>query len=379
MGFRRSLGFYLALGACAGALFGAVEASAVTQFKTKRKPFNFDITSFTTTLSLPVKDDLETVKMSEAVMQKRLSEAPKDDTVEPLTVLLNDEETQVVQMAEKVALQGKVDQFADYLRLQMKKAKPTKKGLPTKTVEIEKDGFDLVDHDAFSDLYSKSQHNLTIDTATLKSDKILRREFIKQVSPFFKKAERSALLSRIMKGLAIEVNTQLLPEFARKMVKKFTVYRGPNCFHAALAFQSPELTSSSLINVKKETGYHRAMINYDELWRVLSENFYEVNPDKLPLKYGDMLVFFDVPESDAEDLEKPVDFRWIRHTATYLFGGYTFSKGSKSPNTPYTVRTLGEEWKTWKRYTENLGVKVFRRSQKSVKAHPPLDLTDWIY
>jgi hypothetical protein len=121
------------------------------------------------------------------------------------------------------------------------------------------------------------------------------------------------------------------------------------------------------------------MINYDELWRVLSENFYEVNPDKLPLKYGDMLVFFDVPEDDADDLEKPVDFRWIRHTATYLFGGFTFSKGSKSPNTPYTVRTLAEEWKTWKRYTDNLGVKVFRRSQKSVKAAPPRDLTDWIY
>ncbi len=379
MGFRRSLGFYLALGAGAGALFGAVEASAVTQFKAKRKPFNFDITSFTTTLSLPVKDDLETVKMSEAVMQKRLLDAPKDDTIEPLTVLLTDQETQIMQMAEKVALQGKVDQFADYLRGQLKKAKPTKKGLSTKTVEIGQDGFDLVDHDAFSDLYSKSQHNLTIDTAALKADKILRREFMKQVSPFFKKAERSALLSRIMKGLPIDVNTQLLPEFARKMVKKFTVYRGPNCFHAALAFQSPELTSSSLINVKKETGYHRAMINYDELWRVLNENFYEVNPDKLPLKYGDMLVFFDVPESDAGDLEKPVDFRWIRHTATYLFGGYTFSKGSKSPNTPYTVRTLGEEWKTWKRYTENLGVKVFRRSQKSVKAHPPLDLTDWLY
>ena len=178
---------------------------------------------------------------------------------------------------------------------------------------------------------------------------------------------------------SIDVDTLLLPEFARKMVKKFTIYRGPNCFHAALAFQSPQLTSSSLINVKKESGYHRAMINYDELWRVLSENFYEVNPDKLPLKYGDMLVFFDVPEEQADDLDKPVDFRWIRHTATYLFGGYTFSKGSKSPNTPYTVRTIGEEWKTWKRYTENLGVKVFRRSQKTVKLAPPMDLTDWIY
>lgn len=119
------------------------------------------------------------------------------------------------------------------------------------------------------------------------------------------------------------------------------------------------------------------MINYDELWRVLNRNFYEINPDKTPLKYGDMVVFMDVPPEFEET--GVVSFRWIRHTATYLFNHYTFSKGSKSPNSPYTVRTLSEEWKTWKKFTSNLGVKVFRRSIKRVKNQPPKDLVDWIY
>ena len=117
------------------------------------------------------------------------------------------------------------------------------------------------------------------------------------------------------------------------------------------------------------------MINYDELWRVLNTHFYEVNVKKYPLKYGDILVFFDVPK----DKDQNVYFKWIKHTAAYLFGSYTFSKGSKSPNTPYTVKTLKEEWKTWDRLTQNLGVKVFRKVQPAHVSAPSPDRYDWIY
>lgn len=357
----------------------SISANAVTQFKKKRQPFLFDITTFTTTLSLPVTDHVETVKMDEEHLETRLSKADSDETIEPLTLLMNDDDTSIAQMAEKLALGEREDELADFLRKALKAAKPLKKGQTTKSVTIDKQGFPLIDKDAFADLYAKSHHNLTVSTGELKKDSKLRRELMKQLTPFFKKDERQAMLGKILKGEPLRLDLELLPEFARKMVRKYIVYRGPNCFHAALAFHSPQMTSSSLINVKKETGYHRAMINYDELWRAINRNFYEVNPDKMPLKYGDMLVFFDVPEEDEDDLDKPVDFKWIRHTATYLFSGYTFSKGSKSPNTPYTVRTLAEEWKTWKRFTSNLGIKVFRRSQKTVKMHPPMDLADWIY
>lgn len=355
------------------------QAHAVTAQKPVRAPFLFDITTFTTTLSLPVTDTVETIKMDTAQMRERMERSAKDDTVEPLTLVMNDDDASIAQMSEKLALKDTEEEFADFLRKQLKKAKPTKKGSPTKTVDIDPKGFDLMDKEAFSDLYSRTHHKLTLSTSELKKDRGLRREFMKQIASYLKKDERKGLLAKIMKGEAIDIDKELLPEFAKKMVGKYIIYRGPNCFHAALAFQSPTLTASSLINVKKEAGYHRAMINYDELWRALNSEFYEVNPDKLPLKYGDMLVFFDVPEDVENDLETPIDFRWIRHTATYLFGGYTFSKGSKSPNTPYTVRTLAEEWKTWKKYSSNLGIKVFRRSQRHVKSVPPIDLADWMY
>jgi hypothetical protein len=107
----------------------------------------------------------------------------------------------------------------------------------------------------------------------------------------------------------------------------------------------------------------------------LKSEFYEVDVAKATLKYGDIIAFFEVPNTQPGS----VDYRWIRHTATYLFNGYTFSKGSKSPNTPYTVKTLKEEWDTWKSYVSIMAVKVFRKSGKSVKRSPASDLVDWLY
>lgn len=351
----------------------------VTQYGSVRKPFLFDVTTFTTTLNLPVTDKVEVVKMSAGQMATRIKKAATDETIEPLTIIMNDNEANLAASAEKLAASGKTEDLIQYFREKLKVSKPVKKGSSSKTIEIDRDGLNLIDTDAFADMYSKTHHNLTLNSKELSQDITAKNELMKQLSPYLKKRERDKLSKKISKGDSLQIDKELLPEFPRKMVGKYIVQRGPNCFHAALAFHGAKMTSSSLINVKTETGYHRAMINYDELWRVLNGNFYEVDPDTVPLKYGDMLVFFDVPEEVADDLKYPVDFKWIRHTATYLFGGYTFSKGSKSPNTPYTVRTLADEWKTWKKYTKNLGVKIYRQSTNSVRANPPMDLVDWLY
>lgn len=317
--------------------------------------------------------------MTAGQMSTRIKKSSSDETIEPLTIIMNENEANLAASAEKLATEGKADDLINYFRERLKISKPVKKGSTSKTIEIDAEGLNLIDTDAFADMYSKTHHNLTLNSKELNRDITAKNELMKQLTPYFKKKERARLSKKIRKGEPLQIDKEMLPEFPRKMVGKYIVQRGPNCFHAALAFHGPKMTSSSLINVKEETGYHRAMINYDELWRVLNGNFYEVDPDTVPLKYGDMLVFFDVPEDVADDLKTPVDFKWIRHTATYLFGGYTFSKGSKSPNTPYTVRTLADEWKTWKRYTKNLGVKIFRRSTTTVRANPPMDLVDWVY
>lgn len=355
------------------------DARAVTQFKKQRLPYQFDITSFTTKLPLTVEDKVETVRMADSLLEARLVKSEIDETIEPLTISLGEDPGRLAEVVERLAHPGREDDFELMVKRALAKAKRLSATSTVKTIKVDPTMFQAINRTAYADLYAKEHHALTVDTMPLSKNSALKTEFFKQISHYFSKAEQKALRKKVDKGLPISVDNELLPEFPRKMVKQYVMYRGPNCFHAALAFQSPRMTSSSLINVKAENGYHRAMINYDELWRAINRDFYEVDPEKNHLKYGDMLVFFDVPREVEDNLEVPVDFRWIRHTATYLFSGYTFSKGSKSSNSPYTVRTLGEEWKTWKGYTKNLAVKVFRRSQKGVKTHPPDDLVDWMY
>ena len=352
-------------------------ALAVTLHKPETKPFLYDITTFTTTIALPLEEKHEKVRIPLSKLKTRVKKSEEDKTIEPLSVALGPEERQIVALSERIARVGKEDDLIRYLANTYDKSDPIKKGSPNRMVVIDKEGYQLVNPHALSDLYAKTHRKLTLDIDKLNETPRMRRKLMSQIKPFVSSEHFKRLQAQMKQGGKIEIDAELLPEFARKMVGSYLIYRGPNCFHAALAFQSTKLTSSSLFNVKEEKEYHRSMINYDELWRTLNTNFYEVNPDKTPLKYGDVLIFFDVPP-DFQDADR-IHFKWIRHAATYLFNHYTFSKGSKSPNSPYTIRTVSDEWNTWKKFTKNLGVKVFRRNQKRVTNRPPKDLVDWIY
>ena len=199
---------------------------------------------------------------------------------------------------------------------------------------------------------------------------------LRELKYFFPASDLKKIKKKITKSPSLIVDRDLLPEFAAKMVKRYTIFRGPNCFHAVLAFQDPAFPKSVFMNVKKEPGYHRAMINHDELWRVLKENFYEVYPHTSKLNFGDIIVFFKIPEDDNEIFPS---YRWLKHTAVYLFNNYTFSKGSKSSNSPYTVKTLKEEWRVWKKILQNPAIKVFRRASHNLNKKFTANLKDWLY
>lgn len=338
-------------------------------------PFQHELEVFRSGLNLPISAKAEQISMPDRTLKIRAKKSGENSAIEPLQLVIGSREDDVSLMANRLARPGKVNELSTYFFQAIRGAPPLKPGSASRMVTIDKAGFDLIEPEAFAALFARTHYKLQVDGQALNSQTSLKKKFFDQLKPYFSERERTELLTRLRRGASLAVDSLLLPEFARKMVKRYIVYRGPNCFHAALAFQSPLFTRSSLVNIKEEEGYHRAMINYDELWRAISSNFYEVDPSKVDLKYGDMLVFFDVPKK----LPATIDYRWIRHASTYLFSGYTFSKGSKSPNTPYAVRTIAEEWSTWQKYSKNLGVKVYRRSAKDVNAPINADLTDWVY
>lgn len=354
--------------------FSTQTNGAVAPAKIKQPKFFDDLGQFRSTLNLPlsVKDQL--IKLPESQIETRLSKFEEDPRVEPLQLTIDPDEDKIMEIATRLAKPNRKLSVANYLKNNFAKGEQIP-GTKLRLVTIDKEAYGMLNQESFESLFSKVHHEVVVNTSNMRTNTKNRERFLSQVSPFLSTTELKKIRSKIDAGIPLSLDKELLPPFARQKIASHTIYRGPNCFHAALAFQNQRLASSSLVNVRRETGYHQDMLNYDELWRILKLSFYEVDPRKTELQYGDMIVFFE-----AKDAAQPgIDFKTLRHASTYLLGGYVFAKGSKSANSPYLVRTLGEEWKTWSRYTQKLGVKVFRRNLKHVSNPVPADPIDWVY
>ncbi len=330
-------------------------------------------------LDLDVIDRIEQVKIPLKKLAARIKKSGSDERVEPVEIKVPRDGRDLAELVVQISKPMYRVKLHKYLREELAKnsGKPNSNntnGTGTVRVKIQTDQLSWFDLAGLSEVLARPHHEVSIVGRSLKDDAQTKKELLRQVKPYLAKDVREEISSSIKSGEKISVDKMLLTPFAKEMVRSYSMFRGPNCFHAALAFQSTSIANSPYYNVKEEAGYHRSMINYDELWRALEASFYEVNPKSTKLEYGDVIVFFDVNEH-----HKPVNFRNIRHAASYLFGDFTFSKGSKSPETPYTIKTLDEEWTTWRGYTKNLGVKIYRRSLNRVKKHPPKEVAEWLY
>ena len=322
-------------------------------------------------LSLPVEDSTKRLNIPVRKLKARVLKYEQDERVEPVQITLSDDELK--STSSRLANENNVTQLERNFAKQMKMLRPNSSEGSKRTVTIDKAAFAEIDPKELGKMLAKTHHKLTIDSDTLKRLPQVRKQLIHQVRGFLSPERVRTVSLKLKNGVPVDVDTELLPDFARRMVGRYIIFRGPNCFHAALAFHNEEFTTNPMFNIKREEGYHEVMINYDELWRILNSQFYEVNASTTPLNYGDLIVYFDVTEG------APISYKWIRHAAAYLFGNYVFSKGSKSPNTPYSVKTMDEEWNTWKQYSKKLGVKVFRRGIKNGRTAGPEKLNEWLY
>ena len=97
-------------------LLATQEGRAVTQFTNSNYPFTFDINDVTSSIDLPIRDQVETVNMTLETMKERLVKAPTDETVEPLTLNVGAGDTQIHAMAEKIALASQKQPLIAYLK-----------------------------------------------------------------------------------------------------------------------------------------------------------------------------------------------------------------------------------------------------------------------
>ena len=336
--------------------------------------FQYDITSFHSDLNIPLIVNNKPVPISDKNIRERLDRYPRDERIEPLQLTVEGQDDKIMDLAGKIAEKSHKLELANYLKTNFLHGEEIP-GSELRLVTLDKAAYAMINQEAFEGLFRKNHRELFIPASALNRNTQIRQSLITQLNPFLRTENLANIRRKLAKNQNLSMDLDLLPEFARANVAKHSTFRGPNCFHAALSFQGADIASSYNVNVRQEPGYHRDMINYDELWRVLQLSFYEINPEKVPIQYGDMIVFFETKTPQYGSL----DFKTLRHAATYLLGGYVFSKGSKSANSPYLVRTLADEWETWTKYTDKLGAKVFRRSLKHVTNPAPEDPVDWVY
>lgn len=244
-------------------------------------------------------------------------------------------------------------------------------------VEIDKELAPFIFFEHLSKLHEVEHYKVFIKGKSLRSDVELLEKLFWELRYFLSKNEMHSLLKQLRHKKYVDIDKYALPAFAKKAVNQYTRFRGLNCFHAALAFQDLSIPSNQRFHPNRLKNYHWRMINHDELWRALQYGFYEINPKDMRLKYGDILVFFDIPPYYTTN--RPAKYSWIKHATVYLFNGMTFSKGSKSANTTYTVQPLEEEIRKWRQNTKKFGMKIFRKSQIHVKRLPYLELHNWLF
>lgn len=355
----------------AGALL-SLPALAVTDYQPVDIPFTKELADLKASLTPAVRDEVEKIYIPLKKLKTRITNPKNDPTIEPVTLTVPRSESGLNQLAQKLAAPGKAKVLAENLLAKIKKNGPSNK--ESIRVELKAEDLNLLNLKVLSRVLQKENHVVILNTRELTTNSQQWDELKNQLSYLLSKEQLSKINKKVRNGSDLSLEEDMLPPFPKRMAGKFIVYRGPNCFHASLSFYDQQMPKSPDINIKEEEGYHRSMINYDELWRVISNQFYEIDPRHNPLKYGDLMVFFQVPEHAS----KTINFKWIRHTSVYLFGPYTYSKGSKSPSTPYSVKTVTEEWNQWQTMVPTLGMRVYRR-QANGEARLPMGRDDWIY
>ncbi len=352
-------------------LLFSVPAAAVTEFQADDIPFTKELSDLKASVTPMVRDEIEKIAIPQKKLKIRIINPKKDPTIEPVALTLPRSETGLEELSEKLAASGKAEELFEIFLNKIKKAGPSNKD--SIKIELKPDDLSYLSLKALGRELQKENHVVSLNTRDLAASEGQWDELKNQLSFLLSKEQLAKISRKVRAGGELALD-DMLPPFPKRMAGKFIVYRGPNCFHASLSFYDQQMPKSPEINIKEEEGYHRSMINYDELWRVISNQFYEVDPRHSPLKFGDLLVFFQVPEAAS----KTINFKWIRHTSVYLMGPYTYSKGSKSPSTPYTVKTLTEEWNQWQAMVPTLGLRVYRR-QSDAEARLPMGRDDWIY
>src|SRR5690606_34703636 len=124
------------------------------------------------------------------------------------------------KLANKLARAGKASKLYDYFVKVIRDPNVKLDKNQYKEVLIDKTAYLLIDPRELIKLYEKPHHSVKVHTESLYADSALRKEFMSQLRDHLSKADRSAIATKIKAQESLNLEMDLLPSFARKMVGK---------------------------------------------------------------------------------------------------------------------------------------------------------------
>ena len=191
------------------------------------------------------------IKPSKKILHKRIMSYKSIKEIEPVIILVRNKEDYIEKIARKYFHHSSFGFITHHIKENFNKLPLYKKTESRQLIISSK----LLPHSNIENIQKKYQTDhleVILDTEQFYSDKKKYSKLIQQARPFLSK-KRIKQIHRIIKNKSLlKLEKHLLPKFPKRVLTKFTKFRGPNCFHTALAFQNNKFTRSPLYNVKIE-------------------------------------------------------------------------------------------------------------------------------
>lgn len=147
----------------------------------------------------------------------------------------------------------------------------------------------------------------------------------------------------------------LLPQHMKKLLGRYSPFRGRNCFATALQFADPSIIQLKNINMVKEPGHSLALINHDEFSHALWLGYDELTAQQQAqgLEYGDLVAIIDGKDSSS--------YTSFKHAVIHVAADVYLHKPSKSASSPIEFVRWRDLVQTWKPLVSQFDVRFFRK------------------
>ena len=192
------------------------------------------------------------IQVSKKKLFKRMTRSKVNETIEPLNIYVDRKGKDIFKHAEFLADKGHIHSLAKLFKEEHPNAKPLRGDSDKVALTITENMMRHIDVRKMMRRFRQKHYSLELNSRELKASPMHYRSFFEELSPFLRERQIDIIKKKVKRDENVPLDEYLLTDFARKMVGKYILYRGPNCFHASLAFHHLKFARSPFLNINQE-------------------------------------------------------------------------------------------------------------------------------